>query len=109
MKYSLRSLMTFSIRDLLWLMVVAAILTAWWLDHRRWVPADLTEREAERLQIENKLLRSSIDRIDQQLPEHGLQLEEFRYRPIMGGPHYVELQVVPLPTSSAPAPIPPKE
>jgi len=27
--------MTFSIRDLLWLMVVAAILTAWWVEHRR--------------------------------------------------------------------------
>jgi hypothetical protein len=25
--------MRFSIRDLLWLMVVAAILTAWWVDH----------------------------------------------------------------------------
>jgi hypothetical protein len=25
----------FTIRDLLWLMVVVAILAAWWVDHRR--------------------------------------------------------------------------
>jgi hypothetical protein len=39
MKYSLRSLMRFSIRDLLWITVVVAILLAWWVDHReeyRW-------------------------------------------------------------------------
>jgi hypothetical protein len=52
MKYSLRSLMTFSIRDLLWLMVVAAILTAWWVDRtnlragmrRLWLKVDIYER-----------------------------------------------------------------
>ena len=26
----------FTIRDLLWLTVVAAVLAAWWLDHQRW-------------------------------------------------------------------------
>jgi len=34
MKYSLRSLMTFSIRDLMWLTVVAAVSTCWWLHVR---------------------------------------------------------------------------
>jgi len=34
MKYSLRSLMTFSIRDLFWLTLVAAILAAWLVNHR---------------------------------------------------------------------------
>jgi hypothetical protein len=34
MKYSLRSLMTFSIRDLLWLMVVVGLGLAWWIDRR---------------------------------------------------------------------------
>jgi hypothetical protein len=35
MRYSLRSLMTFSIRDLLWLTVVVAVLAAWWIDRLR--------------------------------------------------------------------------
>ena len=35
MKYSLRSLMTFSIRDLALVTVIVAILVAWWLDRSR--------------------------------------------------------------------------
>jgi hypothetical protein len=35
MKYSLRSLMTFSIRDLLWLLVVVALALGWWIDRSR--------------------------------------------------------------------------
>ena len=35
MKYSLRSLMTFSIRDLLWLTIVVALIGGWWVGHRR--------------------------------------------------------------------------
>ncbi len=35
MKYSLRSVMRFSIRDLFLITVVVAILVAWWLDHWR--------------------------------------------------------------------------
>jgi hypothetical protein len=33
MKYSLRSLMRFSLRDLFWITVVVAMGLAWWLDH----------------------------------------------------------------------------
>jgi hypothetical protein len=29
----------FSIRDLLWLIALAAVLTAWWLDHRAQIAA----------------------------------------------------------------------
>jgi hypothetical protein len=35
MQYSLRSLMKFSIRDLLWLLTLAAVLTTWWVDRSR--------------------------------------------------------------------------
>ncbi len=35
MKYSLRSLIKFSIRDLILVTVIVAILSAWWVDHRR--------------------------------------------------------------------------
>ena len=35
MKYSLRSLMKFSIRDLLFVTVIVAILAAWWVDRQR--------------------------------------------------------------------------
>jgi len=34
MKYSLRSLMTFSLRDLFWITVVVALALAWWVDRR---------------------------------------------------------------------------
>gem|GEM_PF-2169879 len=34
MKYSLRSLMRLSLRDLFWITVVVAMGLAWWLDHR---------------------------------------------------------------------------
>jgi len=35
MKYSLQTLMKFSIRDLLFVTVIVAILVAWWLDRQR--------------------------------------------------------------------------
>jgi hypothetical protein len=39
MKYSLRNLMKFSIRDLFWLTVVVALAVAWWVEH--WKYKDL--------------------------------------------------------------------
>ena len=34
MKYSLRSLMRFSIRDLFWLTVVVGVALGWWVNHQ---------------------------------------------------------------------------
>ena len=34
MKYSLRSLMQFSLRDLVWLTALVALVLGWWLDRR---------------------------------------------------------------------------
>ena len=44
MKYSLRSLMTFSIRDLFWITVVAALALGWWVDH--WQPVTTSRIKA---------------------------------------------------------------
>jgi hypothetical protein len=45
MKYSLRSLMTFSIRDLMFITLIAAILAAWWYDHW-WLSRQLWMQDA---------------------------------------------------------------
>jgi hypothetical protein len=99
--------MRFSIRDLFLVTMIVAILTAWWVDHRRWVPTDLTNSEVEALERKNKYLKDEIDRIDRQLAGHGLQLE-VKYSLGLGGRLKGYLEVVPLPNSSAPAPNPPK-
>ena len=109
--------MKFSIRDLFWLTVVVALVLGWWMDHRRWVPTDLTQREVEELERRNESLERYIDEIDRQLAEYKLQLDQQFYRVPGGGGSYIE--VVPLDlaererrdhlrNSSAPAPNPPK-
>jgi hypothetical protein len=35
----------FSIRDLLWLIFLAAILVAWWLDHRRFQQVEIVTHD----------------------------------------------------------------
>ena len=57
MKYSLRSLMTFSIRDVLLMTVIVAILVAWWLDHRRQHVA--REELADKLRMYEEVLTKS--------------------------------------------------
>ena len=47
MKYSLRSLMTFSIRDLALVTVIVAVCVAWRLDHRRLMSRLRVERVFE--------------------------------------------------------------
>jgi hypothetical protein len=108
MKYSLRSLMRFSLRDLFWLTVVVALAVGWWIDHRRWVPAALTLSEARELERKSKYLEEEIYRIDKQLAEHGLQLEQ-KFSWGMGGRKQGYIEVIPLPNSQAPAQNSPKD
>ena len=67
MKYSLRSLMTFSIRDLFWFTVVVALAIGWWLERQR---AGQAVQEAESsqalsdaltVQLKNKNPAASIE------------------------------------------------
>ena len=52
MKHSLRSLIRFSIRDLLLVMVIVAVLAAWGIDHRRQAREikELKEQQEQQLQ-----------------------------------------------------------
>jgi|KBSSwiStaDraftv2_1062776.scaffolds.fasta_scaffold1727487_2 hypothetical protein len=85
MKYSLRSLMTFSIRDLFLVTLVVALAVAWWLDRSR-----LAQRAAN-AELEADGAKRILDLID---PDWGSRtLQEL-----------VNL----VPDSSAPAPSPPK-
>ena len=51
-------MLRFSIRDLIWLMLVVALAVAWWVDRQKQqqVNADL-RREQERLTVENDIRR----------------------------------------------------
>ena len=53
MKYSLRSLMTFSIRDLLWLTVVVALAVAWWVERM--------DRYSSRKELQRVQLRLALE------------------------------------------------
>ena len=87
MKYSLRSLMRFSLRDLFWLIVVAALVVGWLADH--WRQAAVAEAR-EKLHWENfRLLMDHRDASEWNIDSDG--------------------RVTILPMPSAPASIPPKQ
>ena len=92
MKYSLRSLMRFSIRDLFWITVVVAVGLGWWLERGR---ANTFKVEAKQLRadlsIAKEEMASSSDLITK-------LVKELHVRSPANLPH-----------SSAPAPNPPKE
>ena len=116
MKYSLRSLMTFSIRDLFGLTVVVALVVAWWLDRSR------SHEELRNVQFRlslaeesNELLRSiaksKADRAELSAAyEKDLKaareadMRDMSYRVDAGN-----LLGPPLPNSQAPTPNPPKK
>jgi len=82
MKYSLRSLMTFSIRDLFWITVVVALAVGWWVEKRR---AEAFREKAR----DNDVLELSNSKLKDLVWDYGKELERLR-------------------NSSAPAPNPPK-
>jgi hypothetical protein len=90
MKYSLRSLMTFSIRDLLWLTVVVAVFGAWYVDRQNlWSQNERIEMKA---------------RADEMKHATQLDLMERYLRKVQAS---YEADST-MPTSRAPAPNPPK-
>ena len=86
MKYSLRSLMTFSIRDLVWLTVVVALGVGWWIERTR---AERLAEEAEVMDAAEAILVRRVDKVEKENAQLWSKFAE-------------------MPNSSAPAPSPPK-
>ena len=59
MKYSLRSLMRFSIRDLLWLLTLAAVLTIWWVDRNR-LAQEIESQKREQLEEAKRMYAEAV-------------------------------------------------
>jgi hypothetical protein len=68
MKYSLRSLMTFSIRDLFWLTVVIALLLGLWVSHRNYVIRErrLKDEHARNLDKQKADYTRNIDKLTEE-------------------------------------------
>ncbi len=87
MKYSLRSLMRFSIRDLFWITIVVALAVAWWVERSR-----LADKEIEFMRLNIKLMR---EQSGERLLRERLEAVEQRL-----------IKELDSPTSQAPAPNP---
>jgi len=96
MKYSLRSLMTFSIRDMFWLTVVVALAIGWWLERQR---ADEAAKEAESSQ---SLSDALTEQLKNKNPAASIEIT-------VNGRASTTSTGYGLPTSQAPAPNPPKK
>jgi len=59
MKYSLRSLIRFSIRDLFWLLTSAAVLTTWWVDRSR-LAQEIESQKREQLEEAKRMYKEAV-------------------------------------------------
>jgi hypothetical protein len=59
MKYTLRSLMRFSIRDLFWLLTLAAVLTTWWVDRSR-LAQEIESQKREQLEEAKQMYKEAV-------------------------------------------------
>ena len=77
----------FTIRDLLWLTLVAALAVGWWIDHRR---TDSAMREAQTkaaiLQAEFVTARSKFEMAFEQLRARLNWAEKITSTPLLGHP-----------------------
>jgi hypothetical protein len=102
-KYSLRSLMTFSIRDLFWLTLVVALAVAWWMDRLN------SRRELQGVQLRlaleednNKHLKFRAKVLADSAAIRDAAAKEYYERDVI-------LRAAADEISSAPAPNPPKK
>jgi hypothetical protein len=59
----------FSIRDLLWLALVVALGSGWWLDHQNLVPFRIEHVEREELRLRNQINYGPLaDKVRKQSP-----------------------------------------
>lgn len=92
MKYSLRSLMRFSLRDSFWVTVVVALAVGWWVDrkqaaHKMRELADQSKSQYNRIYELTMYVKQAHPSPEDMLPPWG----------------------DPLPNPRAPAPVPPKK
>ena len=100
MKYSLRSLMRFSLRDLFWLTVVVALGVAWWVD--RWRLASDHQHKVEKLTNRIIAMENELDQLKTKWPV--IKAEKLTLKNAPPG----MILVPETPASPAPAPNPPK-